>query len=728
MLRTSGISLIKPGYTTARFFGILAVRYNKPNRFAQMFEKPKKTGPAKPKPTPKPNTSQNTNKPFPTPKPAPPPQTDYNKAREALRSKLKAQLPKKQTPPAKRPTKAAAKPKEKVKISIPTFVTVSNLASILNIPLPKLIKSLESMGYENMRHNYILDKENVSLIADEYGFEINMNDDSGLELFPDEVVESKLKSRAPIVTIMGHVDHGKTTILDYLRKSSIVDKEFGGITQHIGAFSVVTPVSKKKITFLDTPGHAAFLKMRERGANVTDIVILVVAGDDSVMPQTIEAIKHAKNAGVPIIVAINKCDKPGIKIDKVLGDLARYDIDIEDYGGETQTVQVSGKTGMNMDKLEEAVITLSEMSEFKAEPTGVASEGWIIETEVVKGMGPIATALVTRSSVKTGDFLVAGNTYCKVRGMKDENGKPIKVAGPSTPVQIWGWKTLPESGDSIIQAKNELIAKKVIANRINRAKQLDAYKDIESINMKRQQEIDELEKQQKINELKLQGFTDEDLKEEFGEEQKVQVVKYIVRSDVFGSAEAIKESVEGLGNEEVKATVVSHEAGPPTDSDVDMAKALGAKIFCFNVKVPKPTQAKANKEEVDIQEHNIIYRLIEEVTEELSNKLPPIIEIKVLGEAAIQGVFSISNKNKKNTKVAGCKVGNGIIKRSSKVKVLRKGTPIFTGTLSSLKQVKDDITEAKKGNECGMTFDEWDKFEEGDVIQAYEEVVHKRYL
>lgn len=324
--------------------------------------------------------------------------------------------------------------------------------------------------------------------------------------------------------------------------------------------------------------------------------------------------------------------------------------------------------------------------------------------------------------------MVAGNTYCKVRGMKDENGKVIKVAGPSTPVQIWGWKSLPESGDNIIQAKNELIAKKVIANRINRAKQLAAYKDIESINLKRQQEIEELEKQQKINELKLQGFTDEDLKDEFKQEKKIEVVRYIVKSDVFGSAEAIKESVEGLGNEEVKATVALHEAGPPTDSDVDMANALGAKIFCFNVKVPKPIQAKANREGVQIVEHNIIYRLIEEVTEELSDKLPPIIETNILGEATIQGVFSISNKNKKNTKVAGCKVGNGTIKRASKIKVLRKGNPIFTGTLSSLKQVKDDITEAKKGNECGMTFEQWDKFEEGDVIQAYEEIAHKRYL
>jgi translation initiation factor IF-2 len=265
-----------------------------------------------------------------------------------------------------------------VKINLPPFITVSNLATIMNVPLNDVFKKLEGLGFEDIRHNYILDKENASLIADEYNFEVTISENGSDDLFPAPVNEKLLKERPPVVTIMGHVDHGKTTILDYLRKSSIVDQEFGGITQHIGAFSVLTPISKKKITFLDTPGHAAFLKMRERGAIITDIVILVVAADDSVMPQTIEAIKHAKKSSVPMIVAINKCDKPGVKIDKVLGDLAAKDIDIEDYGGETQTVKVSGKTGLNMDKLEEAVITLSETSEFKAEFNNIQAEGWVI--------------------------------------------------------------------------------------------------------------------------------------------------------------------------------------------------------------------------------------------------------------------------------------------------------------------------------------------------------------
>lgn len=616
---------------------------------------------------------------------------------------------------------------EKIQIQIPTFITVSNLASILRIPLNEFIKKLESLGFEEMTHNYILDKENASLIADEFGFEITMNDDAGLDLFPAPEDSSKLKPRPPVVTIMGHVDHGKTTILDYLRKSSIVNQEHGGITQHIGAFSVTTPISKKNITFLDTPGHAAFLKMRERGAIITDIVILVVAADDSVMPQTLEAIKHAKKSGVPIIVAINKCDKQGVNVDKVLSDLARYEIDIEDYGGETQTVRVSGKTGMNMDKLEEAVITLSELSEFQAEPQGIPAEGWVIESQVEKGMGNISTILVRRGTIKVGSFLVAGKTYCKVRGMKDENGKMVKTAGPSTPVRIWGWKDLPEAGDQILEAKNEKVAKKVIENRITREKQIQAGQDIEIINAKRQEEIKELQRQEKLNELKLAGINVEELPTE-STETKCTQVKYIIKSDVFGSAEAIKESVDGLGNDEVKALVISHGAGLPTDSDIDTAKALDAKIVCFNIKTPKQISFKAERLGVSIAEHNIIYRLIEEITEELTSKLKPHIEIKTVAEIDIKGVFVIMGKNKSKSKIAGCKVSNGNLKRSSNVRVIRNDEVIYTGTLSSLKHAKDDINEAKKGTECGLAFERWDKFEEGDKIEVFEEVKHQRYL
>ena len=616
--------------------------------------------------------------------------------------------------------------KKLVKIQLPPFVTVSNLAAIMHVPLNDVFKKLEGLGFEDIRHNYIIDKENAAMIADEYGIEVDVADSSNEDLFPAPVKPELLQERPPVVTIMGHVDHGKTTILDYLRKSSIVSQEFGGITQHIGAFSVTTPKSKKKITFLDTPGHAAFLKMRERGAIITDIVILVVAADDSVMPQTIEAIKHAKKSGVPIIVAINKCDKPGVKVDKVLSDLAAHDVDIEDYGGDTQTVQVSGKTGLNMDKLEEAVITLSEMSEFKAESKGIPAEGWIIESEVVKGMGNVATVLVRRGTLKTGDIIVAGQTFCKIRGMKDENGKMVKIAGPSTPVRISGWKDLPDSGDQLLQAKSEQIAKKAIEYRISRSQQIQASRDIEDINAKRADELKDAQRLEKIAELKKAGLDTSEL-EQAEEDSKVIKCNYMIKSDVFGSAEAIKESIDGLGNDEVKSVVISHEAGPPTDGDIDLAKTFDATIFCFNMKVPKQIAARADKEKVKIVEHNIIYRLIEEVNDELSSHLKPRVEIKTLGEVDIKDVFVVTVKKQK-VKVAGCRVTSGVIKTSSQVKVLRNGEEVYTGKLSTLKHVKDDITEAGKGKECGISFEGWSDFESGDKIQVYEEILHKRYL
>jgi translation initiation factor IF-2 len=596
----------------------------------------------------------------------------------------------------------------------------------MKVTMKSMLRKLEDLGFEDMRHNYILDRENAAMIADEYGFQIEDSSEESADVFAAPEKPELLQERPPVVTIMGHVDHGKTTILDYLRKSSIVSQEFGGITQHIGAFSVTTPQSKKKITFLDTPGHAAFLKMRERGAIITDIVILVVAAEDSVMPQTIEAIKHAKKSGVPMIVAINKCDKPGVDIDKVLSDLSANGVDIEDYGGDTQTVRVSGKTGMNMDKLEEAVITLSEMSEFKAEPKGVPAEGWIIESQVEKGMGHVATVLVRRGTLKPGDVVVAGQTYCRIKGMRDEHGKAVKAAGPSTPVRVWSWKDLPDSGDQLLQAKTEQIAKKAIDYRTAKLQEIQATRDMEIINEQRAEQLKEAERKEKIAEMKKEGL-DTSALEEAEQESKSITCNYIVKSDVFGSAEAIKESIDGMGNDEVKAVVISTEAGAPTDSDLDMAKTFDATIFCFNLKVPKPIAARADREKIKIVEHNVIYRLIEEVTEELSSKLTPIVEHKTVGEVEIRNLFNVTI-NKQKVKVAGCKVSLGAIKMSSSIKVMRGDEEIFRGKLSSLKDVKENITEATKGKECGISFDKWTDFEIGDKIVAYEEILHKRYL
>lgn len=746
--QTLGRKALFMGLTRARYYSTLlklpkvgpGEPAKKPNRFAEKYLKP---GNPKQKWQSRQrlarNEEQKQDLPVNVPTSEPPAVSkltqheQYSKIRQKINERSKQQQQAKSSERAKpssapKQRPAPKQPKENIKISIPTFVTVSNLATIMGVPLSDLLRKLNVLGFEGMTHNYILDKENAALIADEYGFDVTMSDDTGLDLFPAPEVPEKLKPRAPVVTIMGHVDHGKTTILDFLRKSTVVDGEFGGITQHIGAFAVVTPVSKKKIVVLDTPGHAAFLSMRERGAIVTDIVVLVVAADDSVMPQTIEAIKHAKKAGVQMIVAINKCDKPGLKIEKVLSDLARYEVDIEDYGGDVQTVQVSGKTGKNMDKLEEAIITLSELSEFQAEPTGVPAEGWIIESQIAKGLGNVATVLVKRGTVKPGSFLVAGSTYCKVRGMRDEHGKPVKVAGPSTAVQIWGWKELPQGGDQILEAKLEQICRKVVANREARQKQIQAAKDIGQINERRQQELRELQRQEKVNELKLAGLDATELLKDEESGDVTQTVKYIVKLDVFGSAEAIKESIDGLGNDEVRAVVVSHDAGAPTESDLDMADALGAQILCFNVSVPKAIQNKADRLGVSMAEHNVIYRLIEEVTAALTSKLKPHIEIKVHASANLRNVFNITGKNKTTVKVAGCKVASGTLKKSSKVRVLRGEEIIYTGYLSSLKFVKQDISEAAKGAECGLAFDNWNKFEEGDVVEAYEEIEIPRYL
>lgn len=646
----------------------------------------------------------------------------YKQIRQRLNEKARVDKPK---APKKPPKPAKAKPAAKIKISIPTFVTVSNLANLINVPFSRMLAKMEELGFENLAHNYIMDKENATLVADEFGFEVTMSDETGMDLFPAAVVPDKLEPRPPVVTIMGHVDHGKTTILDYLRKSLVVAGEFGGITQHIGAFSVVTPVSKKKITFLDTPGHAAFLSMRERGAIVTDVVVLVVAADDSVMPQTVEAIKHAKKAGVPMIVAINKCDKHGLKLERVLADLARHDIDIEDYGGETQTVKVSGKTGQNMDKLEEAVITLSELAEFKAERSGVAAEAWVLELSVAKGLGNVATVLVRRGTVRPGCFLVAGTTYCKVRGMKDEHGRSVQAAGPSTPVQVWGWKELPQAGERILEAVTEAACRKVVANRATRQRQIQAAKDIESINEKRQKEVEELQRAEKANELKLAGL---DPLEFLEAEAHTQRVKYIVKADVFGSAEAVKESIDGLGNDEVAALVVAHEAGAPGDADIRTAEAVGASVLCFNVKVPKEIASRAAQLGVKIHEHNVIYRLIEEVTLELTARLAPRIETTVLAEAEVKSVFHLLGKNKSVVHIAGCKVASGDLKRLHRVRVRRGGDIVFTGTLLSLKHVKQDVAEAKRGTECGLSLNGWDEFKEGDVVEAFEETEMPRFL
>lgn len=646
----------------------------------------------------------------------------------------------------KKPVRRRRSNAPKPRIAIPKFITLSNFANVLGIGFHRLQRQMNEMGFTELTHDHIIEEETAVLVADELGFEAVVDEVQGVDLFPaTDTPEqiAKMPLRPPIVTIMGHVDHGKTTILDYLRKSSIAADEHGGITQHIGAFNVKLS-NNKQICFLDTPGHAAFLNMRERGANVTDIIVLVVAADDSVMPQTKEAIKHAKAAGVPMIVAINKMDKAGANPDKVIADLSANEVDVEDYGGETQTVPVSGKTGLGIDKLEEAIITLSEIQELKAPVVG-PSEGWVIESQVKKGLGPSATVLVRRGTLKTGSFIVAGNTWCKVKSLRDDHGKVIKKTGPGTPVEVTGWKKLPEAGDEMLEAKSESFAKQVVDNRTTRAQQIKEASDIVAINEKRRKMHEEQEKAHaRLERLRL-GLPAEAVMHETVTEapdglstlssgdktEGPKIIPYIIKADVSGSAEAVAASIEGLGNNEISATVLYKGVGPVTDTDLARAETAKAQILTFNLNVERDIRSKAERKQIGIVSHSIIYRLLEDVTVQLASQLKPEIKQKVLGEAVVREIFDFTLKSKKSSKkinIAGSRVTNGLLSKKSLVRVLRDKKIVFSGNFSSLKHFKDEVEEVKKDTDCGITFDGWADFQPGDIIQTYEEIEVPRHL
>ncbi|KAG7893759.1 hypothetical protein KL908_002813 [Ogataea polymorpha] len=633
--------------------------------------------------------------------------------------------------PKPKPDSSSNRPK----LDIPTFLTVANFAQILRVRVPDLLQRMKELGFENMTNDYILDSETAALIADEYGFDVNTNDDTGADLFPSpEPTDPKLlKPRAPIVTIMGHVDHGKTTVLDYLRKSSIAKGEHGGITQHIGAFVVRTPVSKKTITFLDTPGHAAFLNMRERGANITDVVVLVVAAEDSVMPQTKEAIRHARNAGVPMVVAINKCDKEEANPDKVVADLSANGVEVEDYGGDVPTVRISAKTGMGMEELEETIVAVAELQDIKTQEDKVPVEGWVLESQVKKGLGNVATFLVMKGKLKPGAVLVAGQTWCKVRAMKDEYGKPVKVAGPSTPVEISGWKDIPDAGDMALEASSEALAKKVISNREKRKLLLEEASQIEQMNKQMLEKMEASRREEKIQDYQREGLTMDEIRELEpdlfdDEETKLIEVPFIIKADVSGSAEAISQSISGLGNDEVQSTVLYEEVGPPTESDIERAKLSSAQILAFNVKVSKDIINLASLNGVEIKEFKVIYHLIEDVMGYLTSKLPKKYETKIHSTASVKQIFEISLKNKSKMKIAGCRVVSGTFKRSATVRLIRNGMEIYRGRVRQLKHEKEDVSEVANGVECGVALDGNVELQVGDTIEAIEEIEIQRHL
>ncbi|CAO3700918.1 unnamed protein product [Rhizopus stolonifer] len=643
-----------------------------------------------------------------------------------------------------------AKDKQMKDVYIPEIINVANLSRILGIRLENVIRTMEELDMGNSSHDRMLAADESSLIA----MQLNMNPivdaRQSFDIYPRPPVEDPtlLQDRPPIVTIMGHVDHGKTTLLDTLRKASVAAGEAGGITQHIGAFSVNLP-SGKVITFLDTPGHAAFSAMRQRGAQVTDIVVLVVAADDGVMPQTQEAIKHAQQANVPIVVAINKCDKPGVDPSHVKQELARYNVHLEEIGGEVPCVEVSGLTGLNLDQLEETIATLSEILELKAERNNTA-EGVVIESQIEKGRGNVATVLVQSGTLKAGSVVVAGETWCKVRTMTDHQGKIVKEATPGMPVKVVGWKEVPQAGDEMLQAKDENLAKSAVDNRVARHQRDRQLRDLEVINDKRKQQREQLEQERLVEKeyqkemyMYQRGLSDvvpvslnkrlsalqllED-KEEKNTDKDMLELRAVVKGDVSGTVEAVVDSLAGLQNKQIRVKVVHSGVGNISEGDVQLAAACEGQVIGFNVKSDKKIQAEAARVGVPVKSYSVIYKLLEEVKNKLGDMLPPIITTQVVGEAAVLQVFEINIKGRETRPVAGCRVTNGAIQRNGRVRIIRNKETIWEGQLSALRQVKKEIMEAKKGLECGMSFEGFDGFQADDVIQSVETIETKQKL
>lgn len=552
----------------------------------------------------------------------------------------------------------------------------------------EIVKVLFNMGVM-ATINQSLDQDTAVLIVEEMGHKYTLHNENALEEAVTTVDRSLHKkiSRAPVVTIMGHVDHGKTSLLDYIRKARVVAGEAGGITQHIGAYSVKT--SKGAITFLDTPGHEAFTSMRARGAKSTDIVILVVAADDGVMPQTEEAIQHAKAAGVPIVVAVNKIDKPDADPDKVVGELAQRNVIPESWGGDVMFANVSAKTGEGVAELLDAVLLQSEVLELEAFAEGLA-EGVVIESRLEKGRGPVATVLVQNGSLKQGDNILCGTEYGRVRAMHDDLGKQIKVAGPATPVEILGLSGVPAAGDDMVVIENEKKAKELAAQRSQRQKEAKIAQE---------------------QSLKLSNMFSN-----MGKEGEQQTLKIILKGDVQGSVEAIRESLLKLSTDEVKVDIIASGIGAITSSDVTLAVASTAVIIGFNVRADSAAKKLAEVDGVELRYYNIIYDLIDDVKKAMTGLLSPDMKEQIIGIAEVREVY----RSSKFGSIAGCMVVEGAVKRTNPIRVLRDNVVIYEGTLESLKRFKDDASEVKKGMECGIGVKNYNDVREGDQIEVFE--------
>ncbi|WP_165645012.1 translation initiation factor IF-2, partial [Oharaeibacter diazotrophicus] len=586
---------------------------------------------------------------------------------------------------------AQSGPREKVlrEVILPEAITIQELANRMAERAVDVIRLLMKQG-QMLKINDVIDADTAELIATEMGHTVKRVSESDVEegLFAAPDVEADTVSRPPVVTIMGHVDHGKTSLLDALRHANVAAGEAGGITQHIGAYQV--EMNGQKITFIDTPGHAAFTAMRARGAKVTDIVVLVVAADDGVMPQTIEAIAHAKAAGVPLIVAINKIDKPDAKPDRVRQELLRYEVQVESMGGDVLEIEVSATKRMNLDKLLEAILLQSEVLELKANPDR-AAEGIVVEAKLDKGRGPVASVLVERGTLKVGDIVVAGSEWGRVRALLDDHGANIQSAAPSTPVEVLGFQGTPDAGDRVAVVENEARAREITEYRV-RQKRENSQKRLAGARGSLEQMMNKLQTAAGRKEFPL-----------------------VVKTDVQGSLEAIIGALEKVGNDEVSARIIHGGVGGVTESDVSLAEASEAAIIGFNVRANAQARSAAERAGIEIRYYNIIYNLVDDVKAAMSGLLAPERRETFLGNAEILEIFNIT----KVGKVAGCRVVEGVVERGASVRLIRDNVVIHEGKLGTLKRFKDDVKEVHAGQECGMNFENYQDMRAGDVIECF---------
>ncbi|QII70820.1 translation initiation factor IF-2 [Apibacter sp. B3706] len=581
-------------------------------------------------------------------------------------------------------------------LKVTEFITVNELASLMNVAATEIISACFSLGVM-VTMNQRLDADTMVLVADEFGYKIEFTDsevdDSAIEEEQDK--EEDLVTRAPIVTVMGHVDHGKTSLLDYIRNTNVIAGESGGITQHIGAYNVKLS-NGQKITFLDTPGHEAFTAMRARGAQVTDLAIIVVAADDNVMPQTKEAISHAQAAGVPMIFAINKIDKPNSNPDKIKEELSQMNLLVEDWGGNIQSQEISAKFGTNVDILLEKVLLEAEILDLKANPNRL-SNGVVIEAALDKGRGYVSTILVQNGTLRVGDYILAGKNHGKVRAMMDERGKPMKEAGPSVPVTVLGLDGAPTAGDKFRVFEDEKEAKQIA----NKREQLIRE---QSIRTQKHITLDEIGRRIALGDFKE--------------------LNIILKGDVDGSVEALTDSLQKLSNDQIQINIIHKGVGQITESDILLAAASDAILIGFNIRPNQSARELAEREEIEIRTYSIIYDVINDVKEAMEGMLSPEIREQIIGNVEIRETFKIS----KVGTIAGCMVLDGTINRNSKIRIIREGIVVYTGELESLKRFKDDVKEVSKGYECGLNIKNYNDIQIGDLLEVYEEVEVKKKL